>query len=375
MADHRQSRRPADTAYKQQRLKAWQPVLAPKVVLPAYFLVGLVFIPIAIALHVANNKVTELVFDYTNCKYGGASAPPITSWTWDAASSNCTITFQIPSSFQPPVFMYYRLTNFYQNHRKYVKSFDAGQLVGNAAPLSSTGCAPLANPPAGTVISLNGTGLTANANAMYYPCGLISNSMFSGNAMEPQPAFISIWLIVFDHTTDEISGLTCASSDCSTGATYDFGETGISWPSDKDRFQPTKWATTLSESDLAATLVPPPMWQTAWPKWANGYNSTNLPNLNTWERYQVWMRTAALPTFRKPWGKNSDKVLGPGTWTITIHDTFDVNKFGGTKGIAISTASLLGGKNSFLASSYALVGCVCWILGMAFLARHMVKPR
>merc|ERR1719502_245321 len=32
---------------------------------------------------------------------------------------------------KPPVFMYYRLKNYYQNHRRYVRSRDDQQLVGD----------------------------------------------------------------------------------------------------------------------------------------------------------------------------------------------------------------------------------------------------
>jgi hypothetical protein len=65
--------------------------------------------------------------------------------------------------------LYYRLTNFYQNHRRYVKSVDQGQLQGQnltAAQLDSDGgCTPLTNAPNGKP---------------YYPCGLIANSQFNG---------------------------------------------------------------------------------------------------------------------------------------------------------------------------------------------------
>lgn len=32
----------------------------------------------------------------------------------------------------PGVFLYYKLTNYYQNHRRYVQSMDTGQLHGDA---------------------------------------------------------------------------------------------------------------------------------------------------------------------------------------------------------------------------------------------------
>lgn len=35
-----------DTAFKQQRLKAWQPLLTPKTVLPTLFVAGIIFAPL-----------------------------------------------------------------------------------------------------------------------------------------------------------------------------------------------------------------------------------------------------------------------------------------------------------------------------------------
>jgi hypothetical protein len=46
-----------DTAFKQQRLKAWQPILTPKTVLPTLFIIGILFAPIGALLIVGSNKV------------------------------------------------------------------------------------------------------------------------------------------------------------------------------------------------------------------------------------------------------------------------------------------------------------------------------
>ena len=54
---------------------------------------------------------------------------------------------------------------------------------------------------------------------------------------------------------------------------------------------------------------------------------------------------------------------------------YDTSKFGGTKSIVISNASLLGGKNGFLGGAYILTGLLCVCLGVAFLIRNMVNPR
>ena len=42
----------------------------------------------------------------------------------------CTLTLTIPSTMKGPVYFYYKLENFYQNHRRYVKSRNDDQLAG-----------------------------------------------------------------------------------------------------------------------------------------------------------------------------------------------------------------------------------------------------
>lgn len=66
-----------------------------------------------------------------------------------------------------PIYLYYKLTNFYQNHRKYVKSLSYNQLHGDiiSEAEAKASCAPIDVNPQGQI---------------YYPCGLIANSMFNG---------------------------------------------------------------------------------------------------------------------------------------------------------------------------------------------------
>lgn len=53
------SKKPDNTAFKQQRLPAWQPILTAGTVLPAFFVIGLIFIPIGIGLFVTSNNIKE----------------------------------------------------------------------------------------------------------------------------------------------------------------------------------------------------------------------------------------------------------------------------------------------------------------------------
>lgn len=54
------SKKPDNTAFKQQRLPAWQPILTAGTVMPAFFVIGLIFIPIGIGLYVSSNNIKEL---------------------------------------------------------------------------------------------------------------------------------------------------------------------------------------------------------------------------------------------------------------------------------------------------------------------------
>ena len=79
----------------------------------------------------------------------------------------CVLQFDVPADIDPPVLLYYKLTNFYQNHRRYVKSLDQNQLRGDfvsADKLRGGDCKPLG----------------ANGDQAIYPCGLIANSFFNG---------------------------------------------------------------------------------------------------------------------------------------------------------------------------------------------------
>lgn len=69
---------------------------------------------------------------------------------------------------QGKVYMYYGLSNYYQNHRRYVKSRDDNQLLGRLESTPSSDCMPFA---------------FAMANGIekpIAPCGAIANSLFNG---------------------------------------------------------------------------------------------------------------------------------------------------------------------------------------------------
>ncbi|KAF9947864.1 hypothetical protein BGZ72_010215 [Mortierella alpina] len=367
MSTEAKSRKPANTAFKQQRLKAWQPILTPKTVLPTFILIGILFAPIGGLLLWASDTVAEVVIDYTKCDTAGptfspipqdsfsvnypgsssdgeppeyksistvASAIGVNNATWQ--TKRCTVKFNLPVKMKKPVFVYYRLTNFYQNHRRYVKSLDSKQLSGvarTAAELKDGTCTAL-----GVEDFHNGTQLPI------YPCGLIANSIFNDT--------LSLFLNPFDATTN-------------SNKSYILSSTGIAWPSDARKYGPTGY-TDLSQ------IRPPPNWSS----FPNGYSASAPPiDPSKDEHFQVWMRTAGLPNFRKLYSKNEQDDLEAGTYTMDIDMNYNVVSYGGTKSLVISTVSVMGGRNPFLGIAYVVVGVLCVVLGLLFTARHLYKPR
>jgi hypothetical protein len=51
------TRKPPNTAFRQQRLLAYAPILTPKTVLPLFFAVGIIFGPLGGLLFYASSKV------------------------------------------------------------------------------------------------------------------------------------------------------------------------------------------------------------------------------------------------------------------------------------------------------------------------------
>lgn len=191
-------------------------------------------------------------------------------------TSVCSLQFNIPDNLKPPVLLYYRLTNFYQNHRRYVKSLDSDQLKGGAISNNSLGaCTPLD---------------TDHDGKPYWPCGLIANSIFNDSFSNP------VQLNVRDSSA--------------LNATYNMTEKGIAWDSDKALYARTKYE--------LKDITPPPNW---YLRYQDGYTSDNLPDLENDEAFQVWMRTAGLPNFSKLAKRNDNETMQCGMYQVDIQNS------------------------------------------------------
>ena len=341
------SRKPANTSFRQQRLKAWQPILSPQSVLPLLILMACVFAPIGIGLVVSTISVQRLVVNYTECD---ALAPAKHFETipseyvdyhfskkvavqpqWmvltdpELGNQTCRIQFAVPNHIKKSTYVYYRLTNFNQNYREYVQSLDLDQLKGKAL--------------IGNDLDPNCDPLRTVENKTIFPCGLIANSMFN------------------DTFGTTLTGVNDT-------ADYLLTTKGIAWDTDSHRYGKTEYN--------ASDIVPPPNWAKLFP---NGYTDDNIPDLQNWEQFKIWMRTAALPNFYKLAMKNETNGLGKGIYIADIELNYPVRSFYGTKSFVLTTNSIIGAGNEALGIVYLIVAGIATLFAILFLIKVIFKPR
>jgi len=153
-------------AFKQQLLRAWQPVPTLTCAIIVYLIFGALFLGIGIFLYYEADSLHE-----TRVRYDDSCG----------ASATCNIIFNLAKEVKKPVFLYYEINNFYQNHRRYFKSKSPEQLRGGKEKTSGEveDCEPVKKNSDihFKTHSIGGTLLVADAVAI--PCGAMARSYFN----------------------------------------------------------------------------------------------------------------------------------------------------------------------------------------------------
>lgn len=208
----------------------------------------------------------EFEVDYTTCERADVTDNS-TTFCSEVLAKNpgfrcvCRLKIVLEENFKRDVFIYYGLTNFYQNHRRYVKSRDDYQLLGHIRANSEC------NPFSYRLDPVDGI------SKPIMPCGAIANSIFNDT-----------------FKLDRLDGNMFRE----VPLTY----TGIAWATDKkNKFRNPPLPPGTNNLALAFNgTIKPKDWDK--PVYELDRNDTNNNGLQN-EKFIVWMRTSAFPTFRK----------------------------------------------------------------------------
>lgn len=310
------SKKPKYSRFTQQELPACKPILTPGWVITTFIMVGIVFIPIGLASLFASERVVEIVHRYDDaCVPRNYTDDKLSYIQSSQTNKTCTKSLIVPKQMKSPVYIYYQLDNFYQNHRRYVKSRSDKQLRSRASEDDTSNCKPEA--------------VTGN-NSPIVPCGLIAWSLFN-----------------------DTYGFSVKNK------VLDVSKKNIAWKSDQER----KFGSDVFPKNFqSGGLI------------GGAKLNASIP-LSEQEDLIVWMRTAALPTFRKLYGKIETDLQANDEITVVIQNNYNTYSFGGRKRLVLSTTSWIGGKNDFLGIAYLTVGGLCLFLAISFILLYVIKPR
>ncbi|XP_037542495.1 transmembrane protein 30C [Nematolebias whitei] len=321
------ARRPDNSAFKQQRLPAWSPMLTANTVLPFFYLMALICMLLGVWLLLTVQSTQELKLDYTERGTCAECFQMRKNVSFAGEPCRCQVHFSISKAFKGDVFFYYGLKNFHQNLRRYMDSRDDGQMVGRKNKLKnpSAYCEPFARDQNGVPIA---------------PCGAVANSMFNDT-----------FALTFHHSSGSVL--------------VPLLRTGLTWYTDKNVKYRNPRMDNLTLAEVFEGTVQPLYWQ----KPVYELNPDD-PNNNGFinDDLIVWMREAAFPNFKKLYGilnRNSrplfSKGLPSGNYTIDISYNFPVQPFRGRKEVVLTTLTWFGGQNHFLPVAYLVTSSLIFL--------------
>ena len=396
------NRKPENSLFKQQRLPAWQPVYSPKYVSIFFMCLSALFIGfgLALTLTLGSTYNIELRYDDRACRYNGTNGVLSFNVGNETFRQGCrtTLSFTINSSLSPPIYMYYGLSNFYQNHRKYTRSKDNDQIRGVNVQLANLyNAVPVAS-PGGTQFSTNdggyGKGIQINNSSVRY-----GDMIYSPAGLMPWSMFNDTMALYYQNATSSQRQLVCNTSLFSRRSNeFTVAPSNTSLYRLNGRNTSLPWISACYkkgiawESDVRAKFLVPFLNDRVWSAnrdfyrarkpnsndtyflegWYAGEAGHSLP-VNTDEDFIVWMHAAILPKFRKLF-RVINYTLVPGTYEIDIIQTFNVSQFQGHKYFILTKPNFAGIYSIILNLEYIIAGGICLLTAICILIYHCMHP-
>lgn len=385
-----ESKCPPRTPFKQQQLPAWQPIMSPSYVIGSLFFFGALFIILGAAILVESDNLQSFSVQYSDqqrCSWDDRKYRP--GWTCDPVWVNFTLT----KTMKAPVYLYYSISGFHQNNRRFVRSISNTQLSGSTVLTSAeqSDCVPFRNPndfvdfPPDADITVPQNPYSALATARYLPCGLVPWSLFND----------SISLVQWHSASSAPPELLCdgAAFDALGNPTNmeNIGrceKRGVAWKTlagvvynpvpavDSDMLTYYGWNGACQKLVANRSLANDPNDDNfiidACNGWYLGEAGHRIPNPLD-EDLWVWNRFASFSKFKKLYRRILID-LPAGDYGLRVLQRWDAAPFGGTKTIILENVGWIGSRNYFMGALFIAVGCVCVALAGAFLAKHWTQP-
>jgi len=294
-------KRPLNRPFRQQALPAFKPVFSPIPFVLGFLVLGALFLIIFGLIFQQNANVVLFDARYDN----------------NCVGTTCSASFTLAKDVPNPVFVSYRLTNFFQSHRLYIASKSFNQLHGDPVKLTDvTSCFPLRT-----------QGGSANQSLIVFPCGLAAGTVFNDS-------------IAFTRNANPVSQNKAATL----------------WPVDSQRFiNPVGYPNNINV-EASAFSSPNGVFHAA---------GVQAPEFN------VWMHFSPFPDVVKVYTVIEEDLKKGDVISFSITNSYPTSFFGGEKHIILSKPSVFGGPQPTIAYMFLVVGALMITIGAFFAAYHI----
>lgn len=244
----------------------------------------------------------------------------------NSLGKTCSVEFTLDKEFKGPLYFYYSLTRFYQNHRLMFYSKHDEQLLGKCLTIDEVdSCDAIKqNKDISRKQSIGNNFLPQEE--VVFPCGGLPKSVFTDNFK-----------------------LFKLNDGSNNGPSYEIllSPKDIAYPGDLRKFKNLPGASKLQSQWMDITD----------------------------ERFIVWMRVAPTSRLKKLWARVGRSSLEKGRYRVQIENNWDGGRYKAEKAIHIAQVNALGGNNMVFGVSFIAVGSIALFAVMLLSVRRFIRPK
>uniref|UniRef100_A0A0K0G553 Lem3/Cdc50 n=1 Tax=Strongyloides venezuelensis TaxID=75913 RepID=A0A0K0G553_STRVS len=320
--------KPPESKWLQQNLPSYRPQYSFICSTVLILSIAIGCLSIAIILKINLDIMHEISIDYTDC-YKDNNSKIIDNndryrWSYHGTSLDennntiCTFRIELFEVINGNITFQYSLHKFYQNWKSYFDDRSDYQLEGH--PKSINECKKFK--------------IDRESQKPIAPCGSVANTMFNDTFIFSKFNNEN-YLYQIPWNTDRIL-----------------------WPTDrKKKFKNPKTSDGQTLCYAFANTTKPPNWKTEICKIGSNITGYGFENAD----FIIWMKSAALPKFRKNYrsliqkDKLFKKGLPIGLYQLDIKYSYNVDSYDARKRFIITTNNILPSRNYFLFKAYMVI--------------------